>query len=255
MPWNPEQYLKFQRERFLPFDDLMALIRRRPGMQVVDLGCGSGELTARLADLLPGSDVVGIDSSPEMLERARTRARRGVRFEVGDLAEVEGKWDLVFSHAAIHWVGNHEELVPRLMGLVRPGGQLAVQLPSNHDHMTHRAIEEIAGEEPFRTALGGWVRRVPVLTIARYADLLHAHGGRELTVLEKVYPHELPDADAVAEWTRGTTMVPYLDRLPERLRNEFLDRYRSRLRTHWQQGPVFYGFRRILFTATQSRNT
>lgn len=250
MPWNPDQYLKFQNERFLPFDDLVALIRRRPGLRVVDLGCGSGELTARLADLLPQSQVVGLDSSPEMLARAQPRARAGLAFALGDLAQAAGQWDLVFSHAAIHWVDDHVTLIPKLLRLVAPGGQLAVQVPSNHHHLTHQAILELAAEEPFRTALGGWSRPSPVLGIDSYADLLHAAGGRDLTVIEKVYPHVLPDSDAVAEWTRGTTMVPYLERLPEPLRADFLDRYRARLRAHWPHEPVFYGFRRILLTAT-----
>src|ERR671939_673364 len=107
MPWNPGRYHQFQSERFAPFDDLFNLIKIREGMRVVDLGCGTGELTRRLGDKLPRSEVVGIDSSPEMLERAHEQARDGLRFELGSIENVEGVWDLVFSHAAIHWVEDH----------------------------------------------------------------------------------------------------------------------------------------------------
>jgi trans-aconitate 2-methyltransferase len=251
MPWDPESYHKFQSERFAPFEDLVALIAVREGQSVVDLGCGTGELTARLAERLPGSEVLGIDSSPEMLARAEALARPGLRFERRAIEEVRGAWDLVFSHAAIHWVDDHAALVPRLLGLVRPGGQLAVQLPSNHGHPAHALIAEVAGEEPFRTGLGGWIRQAPVLRIDQYAELLFAHGGRELTVFEKVYPHVLADTGALADWTTGTALVPYFERLPEELRDPFLERYRARLSARWPTGPIFYGFRRTLFAATR----
>jgi trans-aconitate 2-methyltransferase len=264
MPWDPAQYHKFQAERFAPFEDALRLVRVRPGLRVIDLGCGTGELTRRLADALPESETLGIDSSREMLALAQAHARPGLRFAPGDLrAFIEGKppasspppplegWDLVFSHAVIQWVDDHETLVPALFVLVRPGGQLVVQLPSNHGHPTHRFIAETAAEEPFRAALGGWSRRSPVLPVERYAELLYAAGGTELTVFEKVYPHVLPDADALAEWTRGTALVPYLERLPEELREPFMARYRERLRARYPQQPVFYGFRRILFAATR----
>jgi trans-aconitate 2-methyltransferase len=227
------------------------MVTVRPGLRVIDLGCGSAELTTRLADLLPNSDVLGVDSSPEMLERALPRARRGLRFELRSIESVQGAWDLVFSHAALHWVGDHEVMVPRLLSLVSPGGQLAVQLPSNHLHFTQTVIPAVASDEVFRAALGGWIRRSPVLPVDRYAELLYGAGAREVTVFEKVYGHVLPDADAVAEWLAGTTLVPYLTRLPDLLRELFLDRYRARLRARWPSGPVFFPFRRILFVAVR----
>ncbi|HMA33598.1 MAG TPA: methyltransferase domain-containing protein [Chloroflexia bacterium] len=252
MPWDPDCYQQFQRERAAPFQDLLALVTRREGLRVIDLGCGTGELTRQLADALPGSDVLGLDNSPEMLARAAAVARPGLRFQLGTIERLTGAWDLVFSHAAIHWVDNHAALVPRLLTLVRPGGQLAVQVPSNHDHLTHRAILEIAGEEPFQSALGGWARHSPVLSIDAYAELLYAHGGPALTVFEKVYPHVLDNAEALADWTSGTALVPYFERLPDALHDPFMARYRARLRAHWPAGPVFYGFRRTLFAATRA---
>ena len=136
-------------------------------MQVVDLGCGTGELTRRLGDALPGSDVLGLDRSPEMLARAASQARPGLRFELGNIEDAGGDWDLIFSHAALQWVEGHATLIPRLLSRLRPGGQLAVQVPSNHGHPTHSLILELAGEEPFRSALGGWRRISPVLADRR----------------------------------------------------------------------------------------
>jgi trans-aconitate 2-methyltransferase len=252
MPWDPERYHQFQRERAAPFEDLFRCIRVREGLSVIDLGCGTGGGSSREGAPRPGSEVVGIDTSPQMLARAEEYARPGLRFEPGAIETASGEWDLVFSHAAIQWVDDHPRLVPRLLSLVRPGGQLAVQLPSNHDHPSHRLIREISAEEPFRRALEGWMRPSPVLGIDAYAELLHASGGVDLTVFEKVYPHVLRDADAVADWTSGTALVPYFERLSEPMRDAFMRRYRERLRERWPDGPIFYGFRRTLFAATRA---
>ncbi len=249
MRWDPDRYNLFQKERFAPFEDLAGLLTVRDGVRAVDLGCGTGELTERLADLLPGSDILGIDTSAAMLERAAMRVREGLRFEKMAIEDLEGSWDLVFSNAAVHWVDGHESLIPRLFSFVLPGGQLLMQLPSNHAHPAHLMIAELAAREPFCSALKGWTRKVPVLSTERYAEILHACGSTGLHVCEKIYPHVLEDADAMADWLSGTTMLPYLQRLPVALQDEFLTAFRSELKQFWPAGPIFYGFKRILISA------
>ncbi len=252
MSWNPELYHKFQSERFAPFEDLMGLIVVGEGLTVIDLGCGTGELTSGLADRLPGSDVLGIDSSPEMLEQAKSKEREGLRFELRSIDDVAGEWDLVFSNAAIQWVEDHAGLIPSLFALVSPGGQIAVQLPSNHNHETQMLVHEVAKEPPFADALKGWSRESPVLSINAYAELLYQSGGMNINVFEKVFPHVMRDTDAVADWLSGTMLRPYFDRLPEELHGRFMDRYRKRLRDIYPSDPVFYPFRRIFFSAMKT---
>jgi trans-aconitate 2-methyltransferase len=254
MPWDPKQYEKFAAERYAPFEDLARLLRVQPGLRVIDLGCGTGELTARLAGMLPESDVLGIDSSAAMLERAAEFARPGLRFEQRAIEDVAGQWDLVFSHAALQWLADHASLVPRLLSCVAPGGQIAVQMPSNFSHPTHTFLDDIAEEEPFRESLAGmfqWSRSRPVLPIEEYAKLLFDAGFTDITVFEKVYPHILDDADGLVEWMRGTALVPFMERLPDELREPFVERYGALLRERFPERPVLFGFRRTLFAATK----
>src|SRR5579864_6546593 len=119
MPWNPTVYEKFKAERAAPFEDLLAMIDPREGLDVIDLGCGPGELTRRLADALPTSRVIGIDNSPQMLVRTAEFVRPELQFKLADLETIGGQYDLVFSHAAIQWVEHHELLIARLLSMVR----------------------------------------------------------------------------------------------------------------------------------------
>jgi len=250
MPWDPKQYHKFQAERSAPFFDLLALVEKRPNLRVVDLGCGTGELTRQLADALPDSNVTGLDSSPQMLDAARAAAHTtpGLRFEQGDQAWLTGNWDLIFSNAALQWSENHAELIPRLFERLDPGGQIAVQVPSNHNHISHQIYRETAAEEPFQSILKGFQRYAPVLSIDEYAQLLFQCGAENILVLEKVYAHVLEDSEAVVEWISGTALVPYFERLGE-AKEEFLEALRAKMRAALPDQPVFYPFRRTLFSA------
>ena len=247
--WDPGRYQRFAAERAAPFHDLLALVRPVPGGRVVDLGCGGGELTAQLHRHLQAGETLGLDSSPAMLERAAALAGGGLRFEQGDIAGfTEGGWDVVFSNAALHWLPDHEELLGRLVAGLREGGQLAVQMPANHDHPSHVVAAEVAGTEPFRTALDGYRRESPVRPPEWYAELLDRLGLAPQHVRLQVYLHQLAARDEVVEWVRGTLLTDYQARMPEELFEEFLAAYRARLLPQLEDSrPYRYPFKRLLF--------
>ena len=248
MPWNPDLYHKFQSERSAPFNDLLALVDVRPHLKVVDLGCGTGELTRRLADTLPDSRVTGLDSSQEMLDKAASFSRPGLVFVEGDQSTLTGEWDLIFCNAALQWSENHTELIPYLYGRLAPGGQIAVQVPSNHHHISHRIYRQIASEEMFKFILNGYQRYAPVLKIDDYANILFQCGAEDILVFEKIYPHVLENSDAVVEWISGTALVPYFERLGKH-KEAFVQSIREKMRIAMPDSPVFYPFRRTLFSA------
>jgi trans-aconitate 2-methyltransferase len=247
--WDPTQYERFERERSAPFFDLLDLVEPCPGGRIVDLGCGTGELTRALHERTRARSTVGLDSSREMLKRNADHAAGDLTFELGDIAEwaPSGPVDLSFSNAALHWIDNHDELFTRLTGALSPGGQLAVQVPANHDHPSHLVAERVAAEEPFRTALGGYVRRTPVLAPERYAQLLHRLGYGAQHVRLQVYLHLLPEAGAVVDWVKGTLLTDYRRRLRDRVYEDFVARYRELLVADLpDERPFPFSFKRVL---------
>jgi trans-aconitate 2-methyltransferase len=247
--WDPAQYERFSDERSAPFFDLLALVEPCGGGGVVDLGCGTGELTRVLHERTGASATLGIDSSEAMLARSKPHARDGLSFELEDIAD----WmpaeplDLVFSNAALHWVDDHQELFARLTAALRPGGQLAVQVPANHDHASHLVAERVASEEPFREALGGYVRRSPVCAPELYAVLLERLGYASQHVRTQVYLHMLPEPAAVVDWVKGTLLTDYKRRLPDVIYDDFLARYRELLLAELgDDRPFHFTFKRLL---------
>jgi trans-aconitate 2-methyltransferase len=248
--WNPNQYERFRDERSQPFFDLLALVQPRPGMRVVDLGCGTGELTVEVHRRLQASETLGVDSSAAMLAKSAAFAGNGVRFERGDIGGFTAPrpLDLVFSNAALHWLPDHPALLQRLTRAVAADGQLAVQVPANHDHPSHAVAHAVAREAPFREALGGYARGKPVLEPEEYALLLHRLGYREQHVRLQVYAHRLAARADVIEWVKGTLLTDYQRRLPVELWPEYLERYQAQLLPQLEDArPYFYPFKRILF--------
>ena len=251
--WDPKQYLKFSDHRLRPALDLMAQIPLTgPGI-VYDLGCGPGTITRLLAERWPGAAVTGIDSSADMLAKARREAPK-VAFQQADIAHWSppAPADLVFSNAALHWLDDHASLLPRLAAQLAPGGVLAVQLPCNRDSPSHLLMDEAAADGPWRPRLAQLrpVYRSVETTDAYYRIL--APVMRQVDIWETTYLHVLQGDNPVVEWTKGTALRPYLDALEEPERAAFLAAYAARVAAAYPRQPdgrTLLPFRRIFFIA------
>ena len=249
-PWNPDQYHQFRNERSQPFFDLLDLVEPCPGGRVVDLGCGTGELTVILHERTCAAETLGLDSSETMLAKAQEFAGGELSFVLSNIDSFEGQFDVVFSNAALQWVDGHEELIPAVASHVKPGGQLAFQVPANADHPSHLVAHAVAREEPFASALRGYSREWPVLPPERYAEILNGLGFADMTVRLQVYGHTLASSDGVIEWVKGTLLTDYQRRMPADSYQAYLARYRERLLAEiGAVAPYFYAFKRILVRA------
>ena len=251
MGWEPDRYLQFSDERLRPAMDLLGRVPLlRPG-RIVDLGCGAGNVTRLLAERWPGADITGLDSSPAMLERARS-VLPGARFDQAGVEhwEPEEPLDLLFSNAALHWVGDHESLFPRLVDALFPGGVLAVQMPGNFDAPSHRLIRELAAS-PEWVGRVGQARMGAVLGMADYHRLLAPLCTR-LSLWETTYWQGMSGPSPVLDWLRGTTLLPYLASLDESGQAAFLAQLEARLAAAYPpdaHGTTLFPFRRIFIVA------
>ncbi|MGP1679418.1 MAG: methyltransferase domain-containing protein [Burkholderiales bacterium] len=252
MSWDPQQYSRFAGQRLRPALDLIARIPIEHPRTVIDLGCGTGNVTRILRNRWPNAGITGIDGSPQMLAEAR-KVEAGIGWEQIDVVawNPPAKFDLLFSNAALHWLGDHPALFARLSGNVAGGGVLAVQMPRNFGAPSHTLIHELAATPPWRDALGGLLRPQPVLTPEAYYDLL-APNSRTLDIWETEYLQILEGENPVAEWTKGTWLAPLLAALVPDARLAFESEYRRLVAEAYPRradGKTLFPFRRLFIVA------
>lgn len=256
--WEPSRYLRFADHRKRPALELLARAEHPAPRLVVDLGCGTGDMAAVMADRWPDAEVVGLDLSPDMLAQAAKQQTR-VRWVQADIPtwQPDRPVDVLYSNATLHWLHDHDVLFPHLAGLLAPGGVLAVQMPlvwSEPFQVLMRQVlatggtdGEPLGPEALRERLAhSWVEEP-----AHYYDLL-APSVETLDIWTTRYLQVLRDDDAVVEWVRATSMRPVLNALSQPELDVFLARYRQELATPYPpqpDGTILFPFPRLFIVA------
>jgi len=250
--WDPAQYLTFADHRLRPAVDLLARIDLASPAEVCDLGAGAGNVTRLLKERWPDARVTGVDDSESMLAKAAATAPT-ITWQRADL----GTWrparpaDLIFSNAALHWLEDHERLLPALLTGVAPGGVLAVQMPRNFSARSHTAISEAALAGPWRSRLEPLLRPAPVREPDFYYGIL-APRAEALDIWETEYLQVLEGPNPVKEWTKGTWLRPLLDALEEPERSRFESHYGDLVARAYPpraDGHTLFPFRRLFILA------
>ncbi len=254
MSWSAAQYAKFEEERTRPAWDLIARAPDSGVRRAADMGCGPGNSTEVLRARYPAAEIVGIDSSPDMIAAARKRLP-DVAFEVADIIGWErDNLDLILANAVIQWIPDHESLLPALIARLAPGGALAVQTPDNLDEPSHRLMREVAADGPWANKLGNAVKaRAPRHEADWYFRLLRRHAPR-VDIWRTTYFHPLAGAGAIVEWVKGAGLRPFLDPLDAGEREAYLARYEAALAEAYPaetDGVVLLPFPRLFFVAVR----
>ena len=260
--WDPDQYLKYGDERGRPWVELITRVFHPSPRKVVDLGCGPGKTTAMLMDRWRDAYIVGVDSSEEMIDRARAMEVPGrLEFRRGDLSDLGwiegGPFDVVLCAATFQWIPEHAALFPAIVDALNDGGVFAFQVPANFDQPSHTLLYELAGSDRWSSLLAYRVRPDPVLSPSDYLKSLLVTGVA-VDVWSTTYLHVLRGPDAVLEWVRGTALRPFLSALEEEGTAgdvaEFEASYGAALRAAYPtdgEGRTIFPFRRIFCVASR----
>jgi trans-aconitate 2-methyltransferase len=254
MKWDPGTYLQFGTERGRAFLDLLARVPAEDPTRVVDLGCGPGNLTRMLAQRWPDAVVEGVDSSPEMVVRARADGESDrLSFRVADLRDwaPEAPVDVLLSNATLQWVPGHLGLLEGLVAALRPGGWLAFQVPGNFGERSHTAIAELRESPRWRQRLHGLDIEQPASEEPSvYLESLVSLGCTA-DVWETTYLQVLQGPDAVVRWITGTGLRPVLGALDDDERADFVAEYRALVAPAYPERPwgTVLPYRRIFAVA------
>jgi trans-aconitate 2-methyltransferase len=255
--WDPELYNRFARYRAEPVEMILARLRLGPDERCADLGCGSGENTVELARRTSAGTAVGIDSSPAMIDRAcRLRATlspelsQRVSFVLEDFRNLKAdrEYTIVFSNAALQWVGDHREVLRACYRALRPGGRLVVQVPANEIETAQITIQALAADAPWSTMLET-VKTPSNRNVAApdaYRALLEEVGFSDVDCHYHTFHHPMDGPAEVVEFYRATGLRPFLDRLTPEQQVPFVAELTHRLEAAYgTRGALTFNFRRL----------
>lgn len=250
--WDPGQYLRYADERGRPFVDLVSRIQM-DAQRIVDLGCGPGQLTPVLRARWPQAQITGLDSSTQMIARAREANEDPLTsYDVVDAIEwvPERPVDVIVSNAMLQWIPGHADLLIPWTEHISPGGALAFQVPGNFDAPSHRLLRETAARPAYSRFTGHLAERAAAFDPADYLARL-SRPGWSVDAWETTYLHVLPGEDPVFEWISGTGARPVLQALPQEVRDRFVEDYKAVLREAYprQEHGTVLPFRRIFVVA------
>jgi trans-aconitate 2-methyltransferase len=250
--WNPDLYLRFKKERTQPSIDLVTRIESNKPKRIIDIGCGPGNSTEILRDRWKRAEIIGLDNSKQMIEKAEESYPRG-KWILADASDFDPdeSFDIVFSNAALQWMPNHERLIPHLLSLVSPGGVLAFQVPNNQKSDIHQSLYEATLEPRFREYTDRVKHILNYQSGPYYYDLLSPKV-TNLEMWETTYYHILDNHEELLNWYKSTGMRPYLEALPDNLVEDFVDSVRGKCKERYtvqSDGKVIYPFNRLFAVA------
>lgn len=254
--WNPEQYLKFKKERTQPAFDLISRIDMKYPQRILDIGCGPGNSSCSLKDRWWNAEVLGLDSSKTMIKRAIDE-HRNINFVLADATQDIrrfGMFDIIFSNAAMQWMPGIEKLLPQYYKMINPGGVMAMQIPNPSSMPIQTAIDKVAASGRWSDCFPGFHNGLYLYEPGYYYDIL-SDLTNETNVWETHYHHIMPGHQAIIEWYSSTGMKPYLDMLADEEKHAFSNDVLDIIKNEYdiqKDGSVLFPFRRIFFTITKS---
>lgn len=252
--WKPNLYLAYEKERTQPSIDLVTRIDIENPKRIIDIGCGPGNSTNVLKSRWPQAEIIGLDSSKAMLDKAKSKYN-GIDWvctdATDDLTEL-GKFDIVFSNAAIQWIPNQDLLLKKLFGMLSDNGVLAIQVPCTKYMPLYTELKILISSEKWEHEFSGFADNCIKNTADFYYNNL-CNLTNEIDLWETNYFHVMNTHSDIVKWYTGSSLRLYLDYLKdERQILDFTSDYETALKEAYptqNNGKVLFPFTRIFFIA------
>ena len=249
--WDSEKYLKFEKERTQPAIDLVRRVEGRTVSSALDVGCGPGNSSAVIKSVFPEAEILGIDFSADMIERAK-KDYTDIIFEQWDADEFSEKtgkkFDLIFSNACLQWLPDQFKTIKNLYKLLNENGIMAIQIPCNFDEPIHHLIHKVVTSEKWEGVFQHQ-RNYVMGTVEEYFDVLSALSD-EFDIWTTTYHHVLPSHEAIWTWYEGTGLRPYLSQIDDSMKEDFKKDIMEEIRINYplqKNGKVIFDFPRLFF--------
>lgn len=257
MIWNANEYQIFKNERLQPTLDLINRLPNLNYKSILDIGCGSGMSTFPLEKRYPQANIVGVDMSSEMLEKAKqTKSTiQWVQRDCSKPLDDLGRFDLIFSNAFLHWLGsldNQEKFLSNVSKMLNPNGVLAVQLPNRNDMEVNMCIDAVASE--YGTKFADIKKILNNCSINDYYNML-LKSYDKVQIWQTNYGHILNTHEEIIKFVGSTGLKPYLSILNDTQKLEFSSKLIEKLKECYptcNDGKLIFTFKRIFFIATKN---
>ena len=255
--WNAKHYLKYEQQRTRAANDLVAGIQLDSPSQIVDLGCGPGNSTQLLRNRWPLAKVTGVDHSDTMIAAAK-QSYPDQAWCTADIREwsTQTTVDLVYCNAALHWLTDHEAIVPHLFSQVAAGGALAFQIPSHTIPLVRQLIHDVSRDAAWTQRMEGPRTRLTMQRPQFYYDVL-SKAANAVDIWETEYHHVLDSPRAIVDWMASTGLRPFLAALDcDSERANFTSQLQQQVDEAYEtrnDGKVLFPFRRTFVIAYRDR--
>jgi len=226
--WDADEYKKFSSGQERWARELLSKLDLKGNESVLDLGCGDGRITAEIAKTVINGSVVGIDNSESMISLAKEKfpeeKYKNISFQVMDAKDIKfiGKFDVVFSNAALHWVDDHRKVMEGIHRCLKPGGRFLIQTGGRGNAAAaFETLGEMAVSDKWKTYINNIVSPFHFFSDKDYEELIPAAGFNPIRI-------ELLNKDMVHKGIDGfkgfirTTWLPFTQKIPEDKREQFI---------------------------------
>ncbi|ORX50658.1 Trans-aconitate 2-methyltransferase [Piromyces finnis] len=255
--WDAELYNRFEKDRTLPSIDLVNSISLKNPRKIIDIGCGIGNSTIVLKNKFVNAQIIGIDSSDDMLIKAKNDypELEFIKLDAEkELDLLKEKYDIVYSNACIQWIPDHKNLIFKLFNILSNNGMLAIQIPQHEKHPMHKIIQKVAESNKWCNKFKN-IKQLYIVSEEEYYNIF-SNITNEFRIWETTYFHIMPSHQSIVEWYKGAGLRPYMEQLSIEDKKAFEEDILNEVKKTYliqSDGKIIFRFPRLFMLAKKKQ--